>query len=167
MKRIGTCFFIAALAAAGCGKKVAEIAAEKAIEYSAKADGQDVKVNIQSGDETMVVESKDGSFATGENVAIPENFPKDVPVYKGLKPTMSSTMGGEGSFMLSGTIEDSPDDAATYYSREAAANGWTETTKISQPQMIMLAYEKDDRAMTIMSSSEAGSTSLSITVAKK
>ena len=157
----------AALAATGCGKKAAEIAAEKAIEYSAKADGKDVKVDIQSGGETMVVKTEDGSYATGENVAIPENFPKDIPVYKGLKPTMSSTVGGEGSFMLSGTIEGSPDDAAIYYSREAVANGWTETTKISQPQMTMLAYEKDDRAMSIMASSEAGSTSLSITVAKK
>jgi hypothetical protein len=56
--------------------------------------------------------------------AIPEDFPKDVPIYPGAKIGPSISMPGEGVFATFQT-DDAVDAILTHYRSELAKNGWS------------------------------------------
>src|SRR5262245_55493988 len=66
-----------------CGKKASETASEKMIESGMRASGQDADVTVNAGN--MQIKTKDGDVSMGEGTKLPDQWPDDVPVYKGLK----------------------------------------------------------------------------------
>jgi hypothetical protein len=143
-----------------CGKKASETAAEKMIESAMRAEGQKADVTINS--ETMQVKTKDGDMSFGEGTKLPEEWPDDVPVYKGLK--LISAMKTKEGFSIQGTTTDSHDKVAEYYKEQVAKSGWTEDTVMTQPQMAMLTYKKDKRTLAIVISGQNAEISVSITI---
>ena len=84
-----------ALPTVGC-KRLAERAAEKAEEKAIeKQTGGQVSINGQKGTMTIVTDA--GAMTMGELAKIPEDFPKNVPIYPGSKPTVAvkSATGGQ------------------------------------------------------------------------
>lgn len=107
--------------------KIAGGAIEKAIE-----DKTGIKTNIEDlGQGKMkFTDDKTGATIDVGSGEMPENFPKDFPIYEGAKVTSSLTGGEsrEGSgFWLTLTTGDSVDEVSSFYKINLAANGWTET----------------------------------------
>lgn len=148
---------------AGCGKKASETATEKAMESAMKAQGQDANVNVDSN--TVQISTKEGAMSFGEGTKLPDNWPDDVPVYKGLK-LVSSVASGDG-FSIQGTTPDAQDKVAAYYKEQAEKGGWTEDTTMTQAQMVMLSYTKENRGLNVMISGEDSETSVSINVSNE
>lgn len=162
-----TAIVLAICVLTSCGGKpeqaAGEAAIEKAIEASAAAEGKDVDVDLKGG--SMTVKSSDGkaTIVTGENVEIPSDFPKDVPVYQGAKIQMALKEAGH---TLRLTSSDSVDKITEYYKKEVAGQGWTEDTVVSQgnPQpMSMLGYKKDKRILSIVITKEEDGTGVTLT----
>jgi len=178
----------------GCGggsKDASEQTVEKTIEDSARAQGNDVDVDI-SGDSVsiktednegnevtvnsdngqVVVKSKEGSFATftGEDGALPEGFPTDVPVYPGVKIVSASSMTENETFSIQATTPDAVDAVLALYKKELKDKGWDEVnvmTQSGQVSMHMLNYSKDSRNLMVIITSEDSQTSIAITTMKE
>lgn len=183
--RYQTLAWVAALSVltlSGCGK-AAEEAAEKALELSASADGEEVDVEIDGesgtmtvasseGDVTISADAEEGSFemtnadgsvaaAAGSAAKIPDEFPSDVPVYPGLKLDAVVAMPGEG-YSISGTVPDSPEEVRKFYQSETSGKGWNETSSISQEELTSLSYEQGDRTMKVTAMLQGDATDVSI-----
>jgi uncharacterized cupredoxin-like copper-binding protein len=177
--------------ATGCGQDagetVAEKLAEKAIESSAAESGESVDANVdvssgtvtitgqdddgkalkmKFGNESASIVSEDGAteMLMGDAAKIPADFPKDVPVYPGMKLEMTVKNPQDGMFTLTGTSADPLDKIAKFYKGKAAAGGWTEQMSMAQGgQMQMLAYEKGGRMISVNIISQDGSTTINLT----
>ncbi|HEX5218178.1 MAG TPA: hypothetical protein VFZ59_01305, partial [Verrucomicrobiae bacterium] len=103
------------MATAGCKKS----------ETIETADGK-VKVN-ESGDTTRIeMESKDGKatlVASETQVAIPDTFPKDVPILKGAVPKMTMSQGK--SEILHLELPQNVAEVNKEYQEKLKAEGWT------------------------------------------
>lgn len=148
---------------AGCGKKTSETDAEKMIESAMRAEGRDVDVKINS--ETVQFSSKDGEMSFGEGTKLPDTWPADVPVYSDLK--LLTALSTEDGFSIQGTASDPRDKIAAYYKEQAAKNGWAENSTLTQPDMVMLTYTKDERDLAIMISAQGAETAVSISITNK
>lgn len=167
----------------GCGK-IAEEGAEKALEMSLSEDGQSVDVDldaeggvmritteegemtISGDDESFSMTGMDGGMTItgGDAAAIPADFPKDVPLPEGFKPTMVQTTKEEGMFMVMGPVEGSMDEATAALRKSAVNQGWTEqhNTNVAGV-MAQVTFGKDERVLNLMVLTEDGKTQVSIT----
>ncbi|MGI6459098.1 MAG: hypothetical protein ACOX5J_03215 [Candidatus Hydrogenedentales bacterium] len=161
---------------AGCGEKSAEKAsealAEQIIERAARGIGANVDVDVSSGKisvkgvdehgqavdftvgaDTGTMTSDDGavSFATGEAAKIPDDFPKDVPLYQGAQLVSVHRDTNAGMTSLAATSGDPAGTIAEFYTKQMEANGWTRETAFNQSDsMHMMSYEKDSRQLSII-----------------
>lgn len=182
---------LAMILGAGCGKAKDTIA-EKAIEKMAQnaqgggnvdvevKDGQVVGITAKKdGENVSMTMSKDGgnvqissgaggaSMTMGDSAKVPDNFPKDVPIYAGLKVGMSSNDPAEGSFLVQGTTPDGMDKVAEFYAKAMKDGSWTETLSMKQEEVQSLAYEKDTRAASVMLTKADTGTTVMVTIGKK
>lgn len=185
---------LAPMVLAGCGK-AAEVASEKMIELSAEKGGakvnvdidaksgtftmtgkdekgQDVNISMEGGDEgkmTINSVSPDGAVnvTVGQN-QIPENFPKDVPLYTGINVQSAMSMAEKNMFNITGTVDGSMSEVSAYYKKEAAANGWEEKAAFSQAgQMETLQYGKESRVLSVMVMDQGGKTMIQLSTGQE
>ncbi|HNR33162.1 MAG TPA: hypothetical protein PKI11_19890 [Candidatus Hydrogenedentes bacterium] len=157
----------AATASDAVGAKVAETI----IEQSAKAQGEDVDVQIGSSGDAMSISVKgaqgDYQMTTGAFSSLPQGFPEDVPVYPGLKLQMTNVLPGEQTFSVVGQTDAKHDVVFAYYQKELPARGWTQQsvmqqTAESQP-MSMLQCTKDSRTVHVLVMTDDEATTVSLT----
>lgn len=126
-----------------------------------------IKANLKDLEEGKMsfTDPKTGATVDIGSNKLPDNFPKDFPVYPGSKVTSaaSGSEKGEGStFWVSFTSGDSVDKISSYYTSELAKNGWeTEgtyqsdegatqsVTKGSWSGTVAVMRESDDTETTI------------------
>ena len=124
-------------------------------EYSGKQtveDGTEVSYKVEGNTGKMKFESDDHGttqVAWGEAARISKEFPKDVPVYPGLKVMAASENSELGHFSLQGGSEDAPDKVKAYYREKALAAGWTESGAQAVSQMQALSFRKEGRNMVV------------------
>ncbi len=121
-------------------------------------DGDQMDINISSPDGNMKMQS-------GPDAKIPEAFPKDVPLYPGIKLQMIIENENQG-YSLMGTTADSMSTVVEFYKKSCAEQGWTETMVMSQgEEMATLNYKKGKRILVMLLSVTEGEVSMNITTA--
>ena len=190
------------LAAAGCGcgglsQKASEIAAEKSIEAAAKAQGQNIKVDLNSSGEgtaRITISGEHGSTtvtsaATGENrteialegsggrqslrigdkIAIPDTFPQDIPLPPGLAPTAAihDQSGNGPEWMIQGTLPGTLGDVRMFYTERLQQARWTPLTSMDTAELLSLTFEKEDRILSVMAGPEGSGIMLSVAVSAR
>jgi hypothetical protein len=137
----------------GCGQAsetIAEKVMEKAIE--AGTDGKaDVNVS-KDGEGFTITGTEDGETMTmkmGDQAKLPDNFPKDIPMYEGLALMVVTSMGADEGHMVQGTTADALDKVVAFYKKEVAAKGWKEEMVQSQADVHMLIYSKEKRSLNV------------------
>ncbi|OGL73338.1 hypothetical protein A3E39_00060 [Candidatus Uhrbacteria bacterium RIFCSPHIGHO2_12_FULL_60_25] len=139
------------------GEKVVEKTLEKAIE---KSGAKDVDVDLDKQGFTFKDEKTGQVFSMGDNVAVPDNFPSDVPRYPDATPK-SVTMNEEqqeASLMLetSGGL----DEVVAWYKDEMPKQGWKSASSFDSAQAKIMSFEKDENGGTAkLSVSVTGDTS--------
>lgn len=168
---------------------VAEKAVEKMVEQALSDTGQQVNVQIDkegagfsmtvTGDKagevseikigqdeqtfSLSMQGTDGNVTVmgGGDAKIPDTFPKDVPLYPGMKLLVVQSMPEQQGYIIQARSDDSMDKVTAYLKKEAAAQEWKETLAMSQagdPPMQMLGYSKDNRVLHFVLNSEDGGT---------
>lgn len=171
----------------GCGKKVSdkitESITENIIEQSA-GDGSavtDVKVNdgkvsytvtdedgkktsVQASGNDVSIVSADGksTFVTGDKAKIPDDFPKDVLVYK--PATIISAMTGPEGLLVSLKSANAMDAIAAEYQREMKAQGWKDESYFKAEAQILATFRKDKRVVTLSLNPEDKGTVINLVV---
>jgi hypothetical protein len=141
----------------GCGKSDT---------YKVK-DGE-VKVDKNGGQVTFQGKSKDGNVTvtTGKDgVALPDNFPKDVPIYKGAVVQVASTQGK--MMMVQFVVAAPATDTFKYYQDQLKEQGWEINSTVNMGEGSVLAAKKGERecTATVMKEDKGSRVSLTVTQA--
>jgi hypothetical protein len=146
----------------GCGKKPQEKIAEKIVE-----NGTGKKANVAIGDESVKIETEDGSMSltSGKSAKIPDGFPSDVYIFTPADVAMAMEVGQGYSIALK-TGKDIESVTAAY-KKEMTRKGWEQKAAMDMGENTMLMYEKDKRVINVVVSHEEGETKIVLTVANK
>lgn len=164
--------FIAVLALAlvlsACGKseeKAAETLAEQALEANS---GQDVDVDIEDDGQTVTIQTEEGTLkqSSGDNVALPPDFPTDISLPADYKVMSVMTMGPVTSVVME--VPESPSDLFASFKSGQSGQGWKETLSMQGADGSMLGFEKEDRSLLVnLGRSEDGGTMVSLSLQSK
>ncbi|MCC6143999.1 MAG: hypothetical protein IT368_09350 [Candidatus Hydrogenedentes bacterium] len=167
---------VAALVLTGCGgDKTDPLAtdwAEGAIEAQVAAGDQDVDVEMNTKDDSfsMKVTGEEGgmSITAGEGTKLPENMPKDVPVYPGIQVQMATSVSEKEGIMVQGLSTDAIEKVTAFYKKETADKGWAEAMSMNMAEgQQMLNYTKEGRILNVMLIKQDDGTQISVTTAKE
>jgi hypothetical protein len=101
----------------------------------------------------------------GEGAAIPEDFPSDVPIYPGARPTATMSEAGEGT-LVTFDIDDGPEKVYDFYQQKFSDGGWEIASSASMGGQWMISALKDQRAAHVSIAGDGSGTQLGIAVAK-
>lgn len=112
--------------------------------------------------DSFTIKGKDGenlSFGAG----LPNNFPKDVPVYPGAE--VQGTIGASGSngdgSMTTMTTKDPADQVYGFYKDKLGSAGWA-----TEQTLFGVSFKKSDRLVTVLANESDGETSIILSVGK-
>ncbi|MCR4412295.1 MAG: hypothetical protein NUV77_07700 [Thermoguttaceae bacterium] len=150
MKHIATVLvLIAGCLVPGCRKSTT---------YKAE-DGTRATVTERGKNTEVTIEGKDGAkvrLSSGGNVALPEGFPKDVPIYPGSTVTLSvSTKDGA---QVGLKTADPRAKVAEFYKAQLKSQGWEIETTLDSDQGAMLAGKKGKNTVAAMVNSDSEGT---------
>lgn len=124
-----------------------------------KEEGEKIKVTTEEGTITMSGDEEKGQIAIkteeGETLnvsygkdSIPDNFPKDVPVYSPAAVKMTQIIDDSKSVISLGTKDD-VSKVAAFYKKELPAKGWNVKNEMSMGNMSLLHVQKGNRALNV------------------
>jgi len=120
-------------------------------------------VTVDRDDDTTTFSMDGGDklqVKAGENIALPEDFPKDVPVYP--DATLVTSMATPEGVMISSRSSADPGDVLAFYKKELASEGWKLEAEMNMGPQRMLTFSKGDRQATVTLSSDEGETQISL-----
>jgi hypothetical protein len=127
-------------------------------------DGE-VTVDKSAGQVTFEGKTKEGNVkvaASETGVALPDNFPKDVPIYKGAVVKVASTQGK--AMMVHMEVPASVPDALKFYQDQLKDQGWEIESTMNMGEGSMLSAKKTDRQCTAMVLKQDKGTVVQLTV---
>jgi hypothetical protein len=143
----------------GCGKS----------EKTYKTPEGEVKVKQKSGEVTYEATGKDGekvTVASGDKgIALPADFPKDVPIIKGA--TVKVAMTRDKQMMVHLYVAGPVADAAKFYSDELKSQGWAIESTIAAGDVSMLSAKKGNRQCSVTAAKEGDGTLVQLAIAQE
>ncbi len=101
-------------------------------------------VTVTGNNEQATWKAEDGTTATvGQGVAIPDDFPKDVPMVEGAN-VMMATKSPKGHSVRMQTSKKAA-ELVPWFKKELEGDGWTEQTATTLPNGGMFTYIKGER----------------------
>jgi len=128
----------------GCGQKnLTERQMEKALEDSL---GGNAKVNLNNNE--VNIETDQGSMNYGENVKLPNDFPKDIYLIDGqIMSVTENFMGAKYQVMIKS--DASVSDAKDLYESKLKEEGWAITSSFNMGTAAMLSANKGDQQLSV------------------
>lgn len=154
----------AIVAGAGCkssAEKQAEKTAEEVTGGQAKIDEKTGSVEVKTRDK----EGKETNVQFGPNSKIPDDFPKNVPIYPGSKvmSTVSLAEGKNGHLVTLSTT-DEPSKVVEYYKKNLV--GFKSDSELGAGEGTMLMMSNAELAVSISVTRSEGDTLVQLTVSK-
>ena len=147
----------------GCGEKAEEKAAEKMAEKAIESSFEgEARVDIEKDSIRIETEEGEMTMTTGDSASLPADFPKDVFIYKGAE--LSMAMEVPQGFNLSLQTKDDMSKVSEVYLAEMTAEGWTKEMSMDMGGGKTMAFEKDERAVSVMISSHEEMTQITLTM---
>jgi hypothetical protein len=129
----------------GCGRSKTYIGpdGEKTV-VTQKGDNTEVTFTGNKGEKVLFSSNEQG-------VPLPDNFPKDAPIYPGATITMNSSTPDGMMVMLK--TKDSLKQVKEFYQNKLKEQGWEQETSFNTRQGATLANTKGDRTLAVTISS--------------
>jgi hypothetical protein len=99
----------------------------------------------------------------GTNVEVPDDFPKDVPLYPEAAPMATMTAEGHGSF-ISFRTEKSQQDIYDFYMEQLVVEGWTIESENSFRGQLSITSVKDVRQLEVNIAGTEGDSRVSVVI---
>ena len=131
------------------------------------SDSQQVHCGLDNGDgEYADQRAEDFSFAAGGKLAVPEDFPADIPLHPRGKLRLSrklvkKIMGGEAMVILG--VPVSFEEAVDFSRRKMKEEGWVLAREAMLDDQQFLSFLKEKRTVAVSVSPEEKETTISIT----
>lgn len=141
----------------GCGKSETYQSPDGKVTVEQKGDAAKYEITTKEGKATMT--------ASDTEVAIPDTFPKDVPIPKGAVAKLSMSQGKSEVLHLrvSGTIAD----VAKEYQDKLKGEGWEIESTMNMGEASMLHAKKGSRQCTAMVMKDDAGTLIQLTVTQE
>jgi hypothetical protein len=143
----------------GCGKS----------EKTYKTPDGEVKVERKSGEVTFEASGKGGEKVTvaagDKGIALPADFPKDVPVLKGATVKVAMTQGKKMvvHLFVAGPVAD----AAKFYDDELKAQGWVVESTMNTGDVSMVSARKGKRQCSVTAAREGDGTMVQLALSQQ
>ena len=124
----------------GCGKSETYHSPDGKVKVEQKGDTAKVEVTTKDGKATMT--------ASDKGVAIPDTFPKDVPIPKGAVAKLNMTQGKTEILHLH--VAGSMADVAKEYQEKLKGEGWAIESSMNMGEASMIQAKKGSRECTAM-----------------
>jgi len=139
-----------------------------------KTEGETIKVTTDEGTLTVTGDAEKGQVNIktddGETIemsygtkTIPDNFPKDVPVYSPSQIKMTQVVD-ENKSVISLTTSDEMAKVAAFYKKELAEQGWTIKNEMNMGVMSLIQAVKENRSLNLTVNKKDGETTISLVV---
>jgi hypothetical protein len=159
MRRFVGIAAIVACVACGCGKPSMTFKGP-----------DDATVTIDQGGDKVEIKGRgaDGSVTSSSagSVKVPEDFPKDIPVYPGATPIIHQSVKNGRTMQLK--TSDAADKVTAFYKEKLKAEGWkqvSESSSKSSRESITLLYDtKDNHTLSVVICHGDDGTSLTLSV---
>ncbi|MFA5947207.1 MAG: hypothetical protein WC813_04270 [Patescibacteria group bacterium] len=124
----------------------------------------DATVDLDNNGITINNDEEGTSASFGENVQLPDNFPKEIPVLDGAKILGVAVTLKEGSW-ISLTTDKTVEEAASWYDAKLLAAGWTVSGAYSARGMATKMYENGslNLAVIVSAGEDGGPTGVMVT----
>jgi len=126
---------------------------------------------LVSGNRSLNFNQNGNSISIGGNVALPANFPSDVPIYPGSKIKLA-TKSEKGDYSVTLTTSDSQEKVSSYYKEQMAAKGWVLDNEEALGEIGQMnglgSFTKDSQKtnLAVLQNKENSTTTVFITVSK-
>jgi len=113
--------------------------------------GDSANNGASNGEELVVTDRNAGGIHSqaGANLNVPAGFPDDIAIYDGLNIYGANDMGPMG-YTLTAISDASIEEIAAFYSREMAAQGWSEESAAVQGNSARaMRFQKGTRMTTV------------------
>lgn len=135
-------------------------------------DKTGMSISTEKGNEGISFTDKESGTEININAdaKIPDNFPKDFPIYPGAKPSGSlSNTKEDAGFLLVMTSTDEFKKVADYYTKNFPAKGWTIKNTMDLGDLVTIQAEKGDitGAATIAKEKDKKETTLMLSAGPK
>lgn len=139
------------------------IGCRKSRTHTAK-DGTKATVTESGKGSKITIEGKEGKFqASGEGgLALPDGFPKDIPVYPGSTVTMSVDVKDGMQVMLK--TADPANKVFDFYKENLKSGGWAIETSVNTEANSTVVGKKDKRTAMVMANRESKGATIMLTV---
>lgn len=146
------------LAVSGCSKQ--------STRTMKTSDGKEVTLSGDDKSASMDVKTADGQKVhlqgSAEGIAIPADFPKDIPVFAKSKLRMAS--GGGAMHIYGFVLPATPAEGMAYYEKEFAAQGWEAKPHMAMGDSLMLQGGKAGRTFMLTIGPDGKDTYAQLTV---
>jgi hypothetical protein len=115
--------------------------------------------------EAPVLDETGLSMSMGDEAAIPEDFPQDIPLYPGARPTATMSEDGEGT-LVTFDIDDGPEKVYDFYQQKLADGGWEIASSASMGGQWMISALKGERAAHISIAGEGSGSQVGVASAR-
>lgn len=158
MKRILSVILPAVVALAfGCSKSETHQSPDGNVKVEQKGDTAKVEVTTKEGKATMT--------ASDKGVAIPDTFPKDVPIPKGAVPKLTMSQGK--AEMLHLQVPGTVADVVKAYQESLKGEGWEIESTMNMGEASMLQAKKASRQCAAMVMKDDAGTLIQLTVTQE
>jgi hypothetical protein len=125
-------------------------------------------VKVGGDGENLSLQGSQGDYSFDQG-KVPDNFPKDFPIYPNAKFNGSWTAKGDTGVGISviWETEDSISDVKTYYLSEFPRVGWKVTSSFNSDNSSTISFEKDDKSGFLGITRAEALTTISISVGMK
>ena len=115
--------------------------------------------------EEITIKGKQGETLTFGAKELPTNFPSDMPVYPGAKPSGSyAATGNEASMIVALEVAEDFNKVASYYGAELKKNGWNIKNSAAVQDGTMYSISKGERMGTVTVSKKTGGEGVEIAI---
>jgi len=132
-------------------------------------NGNKVTVDGKNGKLKIKNKKGEGQAEFGDNVKLPKDFPKDIPIYKGAKiNTAITTKNDSGtSKMVTFEVKSSLQKITDFYQKELNNSGYRISGTFSSNKLATFTAEKDNTKLVMSIAQNKNKSIVSINVTEK
>lgn len=137
---------------AGVREKVENKIGQKVAEGTVGAlTGGKVQMDADSNNWQFKDNKTGNTVAIGEDIKLPDDFPKEVPIYAGAKvKSVSMSRSGDKGATLTLGMDDQPEKVATWYGDTLKKDGWSEESSTTMGKSEARNYKKGKMELSLL-----------------
>jgi cytochrome c-type biogenesis protein CcmE len=132
--------------------------------------GKDEDITV-SGDENqgqVKIKTKDGESTISYNKdKLPDNFPKDIPIYSPASVQMSQIMDNGKTVMASLNTTDDMAKVAAFYKKALTQAGWEIKADMNMGNTFLVQGEKGEQSLNVSATKEQDKTVITLALGEK